>query len=80
MMNYLIMFFQACDIIICDFMQAMKVCQEELARKFINGAMTFYKSDFQQYSDLTSMRCEDILLEWKELPGGSGICHLMFNP
>jgi hypothetical protein len=77
--HYLAKFFQARDIFICDFMQAIKVCQDELARKFIDGATAFGESDFPSYSDLTSMRCEDIPLEWKELSGDSGICHLTFN-
>jgi hypothetical protein len=40
-MYYLIKLSQAPDIFICDFMQAIKVCQEEMARKFINGGMAF---------------------------------------
>jgi hypothetical protein len=60
---YLIKLSQACDIFICDFMQAIKVCQEELARKFIDGDTAFSKSDFQRYGDLTSLQCEGIPLE-----------------
>jgi hypothetical protein len=52
---YLIKLSQACDIFICDFMQAIKVYQEELARKFIDRDTTFSKSDFQRYGDLTSL-------------------------
>jgi hypothetical protein len=55
------------------------VCQDELVRKFIDGATAFYESDFPRYSDLTSMTCEDIPLEWKESSGDSAICHLTFN-
>jgi hypothetical protein len=77
--HYLTKLSQARDKFLCDFLQAIKVCQEELARKFINGATAFCKFDFQRYNDLTSMRCEDIPLEWTKLFGGSGICHLMFN-
>jgi hypothetical protein len=51
---YLIKLSQARDIFICDFMQAITVCQEELARKFIDGDTAFSKSDFQRYGDLTS--------------------------
>jgi hypothetical protein len=61
--HYLIKLFQARDIFMCDFMQAIKVCHEELARQFINGATAFCKSDFQQYSDMTSMKSKDIPLE-----------------
>jgi hypothetical protein len=45
--HYLAKLSQAHDIFICDFMQAIKVCQDELVRKFIDGATAFCKSDFQ---------------------------------
>jgi hypothetical protein len=77
--HYLIKLSQARDIFICDFMQAIKLCQEELARKFVDEATAYSGSDFQQYNALTSLTCKDIPLEWKELSGGSGLCHLMFN-
>jgi hypothetical protein len=77
--HYLIKLSQARDIFICDFMQAIKLCQEELARKFIDADTAYNISDFQQYTSLISMTCENIPLKWNELSGGSGICHLMFN-
>jgi hypothetical protein len=77
--HYLIKLSQTRDIFICDFMQAIKLCQEELARKFVDGATAYSGSDFQQYNALTSLTCKDIPMEWKELSGGSGIYHLMFN-
>jgi hypothetical protein len=64
--HYLIKLSQAYNIFICDFMQAIKLCQEELARKFIDGTTAYSRSDFQQYNALTSMRYKDIPLEWKE--------------
>jgi hypothetical protein len=44
--HYLIKLSQAPDIFICDFMQAIKLCQEDLARKFVNGAMACSRSNF----------------------------------
>jgi hypothetical protein len=61
--HYLIKLSQARDIFICDFMQAIKLYQEELARKFVNRAIAYSGSDFQQYNALTSMTWEDIPLE-----------------
>jgi hypothetical protein len=53
--HYLIRLSQARDIFICDFMQAIKLCQEELARKFIDVDTAYNISDFQQYTSLISM-------------------------
>ena len=44
--HYLIKLSQALDIFIFYFMQAIKLCQEDLARKFVNGAIAYSKSNF----------------------------------
>ena len=44
--HYLIKLSQAQNIFICDFMQAIKLCQEELARKIVDGATAYSGSDF----------------------------------
>lgn len=69
---------QARDVFICDFLQAVKLCQSELARMFIDGTTTYNKSDFKTYSELVSLSCADIPLQWRPIPGDSGLCHLLF--
>jgi len=46
---------QAIDIFVCDFMQAIKLCQSELARLFIDRESSYSKEDFRAYNDLISL-------------------------
>jgi hypothetical protein len=77
--HYLIKLSQARDIFICDFIQSVKVCQEELARKFIDGMTSYAQADFVRYHELLTLKCEDLRLEWKEVGDNNGISHLLFN-
>ena len=49
------------DIFICDFMQVVKVCQGELARRFIDAPSTYSTNDFLQYHDILSMHLVNCL-------------------
>jgi len=60
-------------------MSAMKLCQERLARMFVDSSITFNKADSHAYSDLVAMSNKYISLEWSLLLGDSGISHLFFN-
>jgi len=51
---------QTLDIFICDFLQIVKVCQQELAWMFIDGSTAFNKQDFPRYNDLVSLQCKDV--------------------
>ena len=42
----LIKFGQSLDVFICNFLQAVKVCQSELAYKYIDATTAFKKEDF----------------------------------
>ena len=70
---------QARDIFICDFMQAIKICQDELARMFIEHSTAYSREDFTRYNDLVNLKCDDIPLEWRDLDGNSGVSHLVLN-
>lgn len=70
---------QARDIFIGDFMQALKLCQVELGRMFVDASTAFKKVDFPYYCDLVSLSSSEIPLLWRPLPGDSGICYLLFN-
>jgi len=78
-MHVLIKLSQARDIFVCDFMQAIKLCQSELARLFIDCESSYSKEDFPAYNDLVSLQCKHIPLQWKQLPSDSGISHLLFD-
>jgi len=78
-MYALIKLFQAKDIFVCDFMQAIKLCQSELVRLFIDCESSYNKEDFPSYNELISLQCKHIPLQWKELPGDSSISHLLFD-
>jgi len=67
------------DIFIYDFLEVVKLCQEELARLFIDRATAYNKEDFPRYNELISLQCSDIPLHWKELPGDSRVAHLIFD-
>ena len=56
---------QSHDIFICDFLQAIKVCQADLARMFVDEATSFSTSEFKRYQDLISLSCDEILMEWQ---------------
>ena len=70
---------QSRDVFICDFLQALRVCQNELARMFIDQATAFKTVEFALYEDLLNLRSAEIPLEWRPLAGDSGISHLVFN-
>lgn len=70
---------QGRDIFICDFLSAVKLCQAELARMFVDPETCFSKEDFPVFSDLVDLSSRDIPMEWAPLPGDSGISHLFFN-
>jgi len=55
---------QAGNIFICDFMQTVKLCQDELACMFVDASTTFNKVDFPCYSDLISLSSAEIPLQW----------------
>lgn len=40
---------------------------------------TYSKGNFQRYNELVSVSCDDIPMQWRKLPGESGISHLLFN-
>ena len=67
------------DYFICDFMQAVKVCQGELARWFIDAPSAFSTDDFSQYHDILSMTSRELPLLWNLMPGDNGISHLYFE-
>ena len=70
---------QARDIFVCDFMQAIKVCQNELLRMFIEPSSAFQTVEFARYSEIINLKSADIPLEWRELDGNSGVKHLVFS-
>jgi len=70
---------QSHDIFVCDFMQAVKVCQHELAQLFVDASTAYGKEDFLQYCALISLENEDIRMQWRPLPGDSGVSHLVFH-
>ena len=70
---------QARDIFICDFMQSIKVCQNELAHMFIDPETAYSTLEFSQYKMLVNVNSADIPLRWRDLDGDSGISHLVFD-
>lgn len=46
---------QARDIFVCDFMQAIKLCQSDLARLFIDRDSTYSKADLPVYNEFISL-------------------------
>ena len=75
----LIKFSQSQDVFICDFLQAVKVCQSELAYKYIDGATTFNMEDFCEYNEILEQRHVPLPMKWKDLCGKSRISHLYFD-
>lgn len=49
---------QACDVFICDIIQAVKECQNKLAFKYIDWAIAFGREDFAVYYEL--LKCKHI--------------------
>ena len=70
---------QARDIFICDFLQAIKLCQNELGRMFVDRDSAYNTVEFSRYIELVQVRSADIPMEWRPLEGDSGISHLVFN-
>ena len=70
---------QARDIFICDFMQSIKVCQNELAHMFIDLETAYGTVEFSRYKELVNVNSADIPLRWRDLDGDSGISHLVFD-
>jgi len=70
---------QAHDIFVCDFMQSIKVCQNELARMFIVPSTAYYTVEFAQYNKIVQLKSADIPLLWRPLEGDNSLCHLVFN-
>ena len=55
---------QARDVFICDFMQSIKVCQNELAGMFIDLETTYGTLEFSWYKKLVNVNSVDIPLRW----------------
>jgi hypothetical protein len=72
-------FSQSRDVFICDFLEAVKVAQGELAAKYIEPQTAFGEHDFREYHDLLALQHKAIPMAWKELPGDSGIKYLYFD-
>lgn len=70
---------QARDIFICDFLQVVKLCQQELARLFIDRETTYNSHDFTQYSEIVNVEGSNIPLRWQEISGDTTLCHLVFD-
>jgi hypothetical protein len=50
--NRLIKLSQARDVFICDFLEALKLCQQDLAQKYIDPASAFNHVDFSVYHEV----------------------------
>jgi hypothetical protein len=50
--NQFIKLSQARDVFICDFMEALKLCQQDLAQKYINPISAFNHMDFSVYHEV----------------------------
>ena len=53
---------QSRDVFICDFLQAITICQNELAQMFIDHATTFKMVEFALYKDLLNLSSAEIPL------------------
>ena len=70
---------QARNIFVCNFLQAVKVCQSEFARLFIDGTTAYNKDDFPNFCDIVGMQGTNIPTRWKVVPQDSEVCHLIFE-
>jgi len=39
----------------------------------------FGEVEFKRYNELIDLRCLEMPMRWKELLGGDGVCHLLFD-
>jgi hypothetical protein len=64
--NRLIKLLQARDVFICDFLEALKLCQQDLAQKYIDPASAFSHVDFSVYHEVLQQNHAAIPMKWKE--------------
>ena len=75
----LIKFLQSRDVFICDFLQVVKVCQSELAYKYIDIATTFKREDLYDYYEILEQKHDPLPMKCRNLHGKSRISHLYFD-
>ena len=75
----LIKFSQSRIVFMCNFLQAVKVCQSELAYNYIDAATAFKKEDFNDYHEILEQTHAPLSMKWRDMCGKSGINHLYLD-